>query len=227
MPYNDRHSGQRGFTLVELLVAISIMAIVAVLGWRGLDTILRSRAQLNGEMEQTRSIQLAFAQLENDCAHMMDPALFPGHTVLQAAGSQLHILRSVLDDAQPVRYQVVTYRVSDGVLRRSESLPSNEIAQLSSDWEQAAADDGQRPPIALQDHVAAFTLRSWRQGDPGWQMNGQEMQTASQAAVSNQPGNQQSAIQNAAGAALAGLEVSILLEGQDAPMVKVMLLGSR
>jgi len=29
-----------GFTLIELLVAISVLAVVAVLGWRGLDGIV-------------------------------------------------------------------------------------------------------------------------------------------------------------------------------------------
>jgi general secretion pathway protein J len=32
--------------LVELLVAITIMAVVAVLGWRGLDSIVRARVSL-------------------------------------------------------------------------------------------------------------------------------------------------------------------------------------
>lgn len=36
-----------GFTLIELLVAITVMAIVAVLGWRGLDGIVRARLTLN------------------------------------------------------------------------------------------------------------------------------------------------------------------------------------
>eukprot|EP01034_Spumella_vulgaris_P040814 gene40814-50506_t len=56
----------RGFTLVELLVAIAVLAIVAVLGWRGLDGIVRSRQALTEQMEQTRGIQLAFAQMQSD-----------------------------------------------------------------------------------------------------------------------------------------------------------------
>jgi general secretion pathway protein J len=46
-------SGQRGFTLVELMIAISVLAMIAVLGWRGLDSIGRARTALNADLEQT------------------------------------------------------------------------------------------------------------------------------------------------------------------------------
>ncbi|MFL6716736.1 MAG: type II secretion system protein J, partial [Burkholderiaceae bacterium] len=45
---------QRGLTLIELLIAITVLAVVAVLGWRGLDSIVRSRIALTAEMERTR-----------------------------------------------------------------------------------------------------------------------------------------------------------------------------
>ena len=32
-----------GFTLVEVLIAIAIMAVLAGLGWRGIDVMTRSR----------------------------------------------------------------------------------------------------------------------------------------------------------------------------------------
>ena len=60
----------RGFTLVELLVAISILAIVAVLGWRGLDGVVRARITLTEQIEATRGMQLAFAQMQSDCEHL-------------------------------------------------------------------------------------------------------------------------------------------------------------
>ena len=59
-----------GFTLIELLVAIGILAMVAVLGWRGLDSIMRSREVLTSQLEQARGMQLAFAQMQSDCDHL-------------------------------------------------------------------------------------------------------------------------------------------------------------
>ena len=47
MPFAQRRpSAQRGFTLIELLVALSIMAVMAVLSWRGLDGMTRTQAQV-------------------------------------------------------------------------------------------------------------------------------------------------------------------------------------
>jgi general secretion pathway protein J len=33
----------RGFTLIEVLVAMSVMAIMAVMAWQGVDGIVRAR----------------------------------------------------------------------------------------------------------------------------------------------------------------------------------------
>src|SRR5665811_345320 len=69
-----RATRHKGLTLVELLVAISVLGFVAVLGWRGLDSIVRARIALTSDLEQTRGMQLAFAQLQSDCAHLVSPS---------------------------------------------------------------------------------------------------------------------------------------------------------
>ena len=77
-------SRHRGLTLVELLVAISVLGFVAVLGWRGLDSIVRARIALTSELEQTRGMQLAFAQLQSDCEHLASPSIMPDRVPLAA-----------------------------------------------------------------------------------------------------------------------------------------------
>ena len=47
----------RGFTLIELLVAISILAVMAVLSWRGLEGMTRAVAQTRERSDQLLTLQ--------------------------------------------------------------------------------------------------------------------------------------------------------------------------
>ncbi|WP_122860612.1 PulJ/GspJ family protein, partial [Pseudomonas viridiflava] len=59
---------QRGFTLLEVMVAILLMSIVSLIAWRGLDSVTRTDARLRENTEQTESLLRAFNQLERDMA---------------------------------------------------------------------------------------------------------------------------------------------------------------
>jgi len=214
-----------GFTLIELLVAITILGIVAVLGWRGLDAIVRARETLNEEMLQTRGIQLAFAQIENDCAHVMDASMLSGQSVLTAAGSKLMIIRSVFDENQAVLFQVVVYNVADGTLSRRELTPTRETAVLQAEWESAAQDVDGAPIIQLQKQVKSFTFRTWRQGEADWRVNGDDTLNAgtSNGTTANTNATLASTSKSTS---LAGLEVSMQVQGHDGAMKKIFLLGA-
>ena len=125
---------QAGLTLIELLIAITVLAVVAVLGWRGLDSIVRSRIALSADMERTRGVQLAFAQLERDSANIISPEMFPNRAPLVAEQQRLVLIRKVFTENQPVRLQVVTYRVRNGVLSRRESRPTRDLSELETAW---------------------------------------------------------------------------------------------
>ncbi len=56
----------RGFTLLELLVALAIFAVVAALAWGGLDTLARSRRVLDAESERLAQLQRGFGRFERD-----------------------------------------------------------------------------------------------------------------------------------------------------------------
>ena len=55
-----------GFTLIELLVAISIMALMAVLSWRGLDGMTRAQAQLQTRADALLTLQAGLNQWGTD-----------------------------------------------------------------------------------------------------------------------------------------------------------------
>lgn len=55
-----------GFTLIEILVALAIFAIMALAAYRGLSTMLDARQRIEQENSKWRGVALFFARLEND-----------------------------------------------------------------------------------------------------------------------------------------------------------------
>ena len=228
-PVRYRQRRQRGLTLVELLVAIGVLAFVAVLGWRGLESITRARAALNTELDHTRGLQLAFAQLQTDCANAVDAITLDGRSPLAVTADRITIARRVQLDAQPGKLQLVTWRLRNGMLTREESPPTRDLTQLDQYWQFAAA--GGSGPVTLRSGLRAMDLRVWTDDGRGWrswtqvQSSTTPSQTppalTSRGALMN-PGAGTTAMQTT----WAGLEVSLQIEGNAAPMTKVFMLGA-
>lgn len=56
----------RGFTLIEVLVALSILAVMSFAAYRGLSVLLDARDRVEQENRQWREIALFFSRIEND-----------------------------------------------------------------------------------------------------------------------------------------------------------------
>ena len=198
----------RGFTLIELLVAISILAMVAVLGWRGLDGIVRARISLTEQMEVTRGMQLAFAQMQSDCEHIpVDGALLGARPYLLFDQQRLTMVRLSMVENEPTRLQVVSYRVRDGVLLRRESTATRNMTELDVMWKAATSDADTTAPVALQAGVTDINVQNW--ANNAWQ--------AIPAPLAFIPG--------APAGTTYGLQVVLQTKSLAAPMVKTFLLG--
>jgi general secretion pathway protein J len=218
----------RGFTLVELLVAISILAIVAVLGWRGLDSIVRARVALTQQMETTRGMQLAFAQMQSDCEHIAQRDVVDQRPYLLIGADRFTLVREVFTENQPSRLQVVAYRIVNGTLIRRESQPTRDLIQLDALWQAVTSDTDSNAAVALQTgvtgmQVATWLNNSWRQGgvDPGANAAGTAQAPA--AAAPQQQADQVAPPQ--ANNEPTGMQVALLAQGLQAPLVKSFLLG--
>ena len=57
---------EQGFTLIEVMVAIMLMAVVSVIAWRGLDSVTRADQHLQASSEQTEVLLRTLNQLQRD-----------------------------------------------------------------------------------------------------------------------------------------------------------------
>jgi len=55
-----------GFTLIEVLLALAIVAVIALLGYRALAALSESETRLTAEATRWRTLDLFFARLEGD-----------------------------------------------------------------------------------------------------------------------------------------------------------------
>ena len=57
----------RGFTLIEILIALAILSLLAVLGYRAVASLGDTEARLSSEAEKWRRLDGLFSRLESDC----------------------------------------------------------------------------------------------------------------------------------------------------------------
>ncbi|MGE8475531.1 MAG: PulJ/GspJ family protein, partial [Paraburkholderia hospita] len=109
-----------GFTLIELLVAIAILAVIAVLSWRGLDQIIRGRQTITNAMEDERVFAQFFDQMRIDVRNAAsdDEA---GEPAVAVNGNALQIVRHMRAPGAPPRLVVVRYRITEGRILRYAS----------------------------------------------------------------------------------------------------------
>ncbi|GKS75381.1 prepilin-type N-terminal cleavage/methylation domain-containing protein [Acidovorax sp. SUPP950] len=128
----------RGFTLIELLVAIAIMAILAIMSWRGLDGMVRAQEQTRERADGLLVIQAALAQWGTD----LDALQAIDQTEpLDWDGQVLRMTRR--SSAEPDEGPVVvawTRRNVNGIDQwlRWQSPPVRTRAQWREAWQRAA-----------------------------------------------------------------------------------------
>jgi general secretion pathway protein J len=93
----------RGFTLVEVLVALMIMAVIAGLAWRGVDGIARARSTSQQQIEQTLRLNTVIAQWEQDLASIQDSGAAPA---LSCDASTVRLTRRTASGMQVVAWSL-------------------------------------------------------------------------------------------------------------------------
>jgi general secretion pathway protein J len=145
-----------GFTLIEMLVAITLLAVIALLSWRGLDATIRGRDDIVASLTQTRMLGRYFSQMQYDMLNLVtaDEVFGPP---LRIRPNELVLVRHLGVGNGPASVQVVRYQLKGNRLMRSASQPLSTLADLSSALRHMDDFAG----VVANDDVRSMSLAVW------------------------------------------------------------------
>jgi general secretion pathway protein J len=108
---------QQGFTLVELLLALSISALVATLAYAGISTAIDASAGMQAEVRRLAELQRALNIIEEDLAQVVPRAIVNGYGSDSAAFSG-------------GRYQEALLEFTRGGLGNPQELARSELQRV-------------------------------------------------------------------------------------------------
>ena len=74
-----------GFTLLELVVALAIFALISVFAYRALDLVLETRIKVTAEGKKWRDITLLFTRMEQDMSRLANRPVRDSRDLLSPA----------------------------------------------------------------------------------------------------------------------------------------------
>ena len=152
----------RGFTLVELLVALFALSLLAVMSWRGLDGMTRVHSQTQSRADEVLSLQIGLSQwgADLDALHQL-----PHVSALHWNGQVLRMTRRSTA-AQPEGVLVVawTRRTVEGagMWLRWQSRPLTTRGEIENAWRQAETWSQTPGDEERRNEVAVVPLADWQ-----------------------------------------------------------------
>jgi len=167
---------QKGFTLIEVMVAIMLMAVVSLMAWRGLDSVTRADSHLQASTEQTETLLRALNQLQQDVSLRAGIELAPpdnAETPGPAPGA-LPALTVRSSDNQGFRLELIRRAANPGTgLQRVRWwLKGNTLYRAVAPPQDRYPLPAPRDAVAVLNQVSDVQVRVWDASKGWWQLSG-------------------------------------------------------
>lgn len=147
----------RGFTLLELVVALAVFAVLATLAYGSLERLLAARDRLASRAEALGRLQLAYSLLERDCQALVarpvrDELGDPEQPLRRAPDGSLEITHGAWSnplDQPRAQVQRVRWQVRNGVLYR-DAWPVLDRVPGSRPHSQRVLEDVRRFTVGIE-----------------------------------------------------------------------------
>ena len=134
---NPMRSPAAGFTLIEVMVSLFILAVLAGAAWKGVDAISTARQVADDNLQGTLRLQSVMTQLDADMAQVYDTQVVKG---FQFDGANLRLTRRASGGVQ-----VVVWSVRDRKLLRWASPVTTKVGELQRYWLSSYQLQGREP----------------------------------------------------------------------------------
>jgi general secretion pathway protein J len=146
----------RGFTLVEVLVALFVMALMAALAWQGVDGVLKSRDASRDAVDRSLLLTALMSQWETDLQLLQADTGVP--SALSFDGRALRLVRR-----SEGAVQIVAWWLDGRVWQRWASAPTTRLADLQQAWLRCQQLQGAEPEqVRLLDNVDGWQVYFYR-----------------------------------------------------------------
>ena len=116
-----------GFTLVEVMVALVIMAILSAMAFRGIDAVVRAKDAALATTDRTLKLNTGMSQFEYDVSQIVDSKVLPQPVMFD--GATLRIARRTPDGLQ-----LVLWSLQDRRWQRWASGSYTHMSELTDAW---------------------------------------------------------------------------------------------
>jgi general secretion pathway protein J len=148
-----------GFTLVEVLVALLVMALMASMAWQGVDGIVRARDASQRRLESTLRLNTVIGQWEQDLGALQETASVPPLTF---DGATLRLTRRAPEGVQLVAWSLRSDETGRA-WQRWASPPHTTRAELQDSWLRSQQFQGREPgQLRALDGVASWQIYFFR-----------------------------------------------------------------
>ena len=162
----------RGFTLVELLVALTVMALMALMSWQGMDAMARAQTGMRERTGSLSGLEAGLAQWTADLDAVMETGQVAGvdfdgrvlRLTRRDPGSSDASLRVVGWARQVATGAPADARYGNGtpVWARWQSAPLRSLGELRDAWAQAQQWGQGFPAAGPGRDVAVIALDQWQ-----------------------------------------------------------------
>jgi general secretion pathway protein J len=181
-----KKSSQHGFTLVELLVALVIMALLALLSWRGLDGMTRVQTATQTNTDGVLALQAGLSQWQADLDALAVQANVLGVSGLDYDGQVMRITRRYAETGEQKTNEGSKNTTNDDSIRvvawsqraveggtgstvtnktqwlRWQSTPVKTRAELQAAWLQAKQWASNATEDDKKNEVTVATIDKWQ-----------------------------------------------------------------